>query len=245
MERVQEKDLTDRQQEVLDAIIDGVEVNGYPPTVRELRDSLGVSSIRGASIHLEALERKGYIQRSSKARGIRVLRMGKGHSNRLELRIPLIGQIQAGLPMMAEQNIEKFINIKRAYLKGNRSAFALRVQGESMIDAGIRPGDIAIIIPTTNVENGDIVVALIEDSATLKKFFRLDSYVALLPANPIFEPIVGREFSIQGKLIGIIRADDEPGGSLANDACLVPVYKDHAVDQPKTVVQWVYGRAIN
>lgn len=234
--------LTTRQQEVLDIIVGGIEINGYPPTVRELRDELGVNSIRGASIHLDALERKGYIQRTSKARGIKVLRVNNRPGGRQEIRIPLIGQIQAGYPLLAEENVEKYISIKRTHLKGNRKAFALRVNGESMIGAGIRPGDIALIIPTSEAQNGDIVVALLEESATLKKYYRFDDYIALVPANPQFEPIVGQDFSIQGKLVGIVRADDDQAGLLYDEACLVPVYRDEASDGPKSVVKWVYGR---
>jgi repressor LexA len=237
--------LTTRQQEVLDIIVEAITSEGYPPTVRELRDILGVNSIRGASIHLDALERKGFIKRSGKARGIRVLDAGTSTNGTREIRIPLIGQIQAGYPLLAEQNVETFINVKKSYLKGNSHAFALRVSGESMIDAGIQPGDIALIVPTQHADNGDIVVALLDDSATLKKFYQVDNYVALLPANPVFQPIIGRDFSIQGRLIGIIRSEDEPSGSLTNEACLVPVYRYPTSDGPSLTKQWIYGRTID
>lgn len=240
--QVREHNLTQRQQEVLDIIIGNIEHNGYPPTVRELRDHLGVNSIRGASIHLDALERKGFIQRSGKARGIKVLKIDNGTTSRQEIRIPLIGQIQAGYPLLAEENVEKFINIKKEYLRGNPRAFALRVHGRSMINAGIQPGDIALITPTQHAENGDIVVALFEDSATLKKFYQVDDYIALLPANPEFDPIIGHDFSIQGRLVGLIRAEEEPSGSLSDEACLVPIYREDTLDEPQPVVKWVYGR---
>jgi repressor LexA len=243
--QVREYNLTQRQQEVLDIIVGNIKHHGYPPTVRELRDHLGVNSIRGASIHLDALERKGYIQRNGKARGIKVLKIDNGATSRQEIRIPLIGQIQAGYPLLAEENVEKFINIKKEYLRGNTRAFALRVHGHSMINAGIRPGDIALITPTQHAENGDIVVALFEDSATLKKFYQVDDYIALLPANPDFEPIIGDNFSIQGKLVGIIRANEEPSGSLTNEACLVPIYREDILAESQPVVKWVYGRTID
>jgi len=241
--------LTARQQEVLNLIIDQIESQGFPPTVRELRDYLGVSSVRGASIHLDALERKGFISRTGQARGIRVLHRGDQNTNQTEIKIPLLGQIQAGQPLFAEENIEKYINVKRVYLRGHRQAFALRVNGESMIEAGIRPGDVALVTPTQTAHDGDIVVALLGDSATLKKYRRIDDYVALLPANPKFEPIIGREFSIQGKLIGIIRPDENPGGRLIDEAALVPVYRagtsDHPSQAANSMVKWVYGRTVD
>ncbi len=236
-------ELTKRQEKVLGIIINSITTQGYPPTVRELRDKLGVSSIRGASIHLDALERKGYIKRTGKARGIRVLDASPINGNAPDIRIPVIGQIQAGAPILAEQNIETYINIKKSYLKGNKRVFALRVKGESMIEAGILPGDIALISPIQHADNGDIVVALFEDSATLKKFYKVDDYIALLPANPKFKPIIGNNFSIQGKLVGIIRSGEEPSGSLSHDACLVPVYHREIDDHPNPNIlnRWVYG----
>ncbi len=237
--------LTKRQEKVLQIITDGIEQSGFPPTVRELRDSLGVNSIRGASIHLDALEKKGFIQRNGKARGIRVLKLGISDTGKQELRIPLIGQIQAGYPLLAEENIEKYINIKKSYLRGNPTAFALRVKGESMINAGIKPGDIAIVAPTSKASNGDIVVALLEDATTLKKFYQVDDYIALLPANPAFEPIIGKKFTIQGKVVGIIRATDDASGSLKNEACLVPVYQEQNTPVTSPAFQWIFGRTFS
>ncbi|NTV30516.1 transcriptional repressor LexA [candidate division WWE3 bacterium] len=240
--RQQEQNLTNRQLITLDLIISEIETNGFPPTVREIRDRLGVNSIRGASIHLDALERKGFIQRSSKARGIKVLRRPETNNAHLqEIRIPLIGQVQAGHPIWAEEHFEKYINVKKSYLKGYQKAFAVRVEGESMIEAGIEPGDIALIHPTESASNGDIVVALIEDSVTLKRFHKVDDFIALLPANPNFKPIIGTEFNIQGKLIGLIKTTDNALGSLEDEASLIPITPLSASDRPQTMLKWVYG----
>lgn len=240
--------LTDRQGDVLQMIVDQIEQYGYPPTVRELRDELGVNSIRGASIHLDALERKGFIERTGKARGIRVLRRIDNTNTPQEIRIPLIGQIQAGRPILAEENIDQYINVHRDYLNGYQQAFALRVKGESMIDAGIHPSDIALITPTQTAQNGDIVVALFEDSATLKKYHQVDNYIALLPANPKFEPIIGKDFSIQGKLITVLHTDGQRTARLSDDATLVPVYPIDTADTLQhldPMVKWVYGRTVD
>lgn len=233
--------LTDRQQATLDLIIHEIETNGYPPTVREIRDRLGVNSIRGASIHLDALERKGFIVRTSKARGIKVLRRPEGNNHHQEIRIPLVGHVQAGHPIWAEEHFERYINVKKSYLRGYQKAFAVRVEGESMIEAGIEPGDIALIYPTENANNGDIVVALIEDSVTLKRFHRVDDFIALLPANRNFKPIIGTEFNIQGKMIGLIKRNEHAHGSLEDEASLIPITPVSASDKPHPMLKWVYG----
>jgi len=235
--------LTERQQKALNIIVSAIETDGFPPTVREIRDEMGVSSIRGASVHLEALERKGYIQTTGKARGIKVLRRYdiEGENDAAEIRIPLIGQVQAGGPVWAEENFERFINIKRSYLKGYQEAFALNVKGDSMLEAGIEPGDIALIHPTETATNGEIVVALLEDEVTIKTYHQVDNFIALLPANPSYEPIIGRAFNIQGKLIGLVKQNEDYNDSLSNEATLVPISTKEAKEEHTPVVKWSYG----
>lgn len=228
------KQLTPRQEEVLNLIVQEIEANGFPPTVREIRDLIGVNSIRGASVHLDALEKKGFIRRLTKARGIQVLRRGNGSSDIGEIRIPLIGHIQAGGPIWAEENFERYINVRTNLLHGYRNTYALRVQGDSMIDAGVNQGDIALIFPTEVAQSGEIVVALIDGSVTLKRFHKVDNYIALLPANPKYQPIIGVEFNIQGRMIGLIKPEGSPYGSLMSDTKLVPITN-------QTAIQWVYG----
>lgn len=230
-------DLTDRQQQVLHAIVSTLETTGAPPTIRELRKVIGVSSLRGVTIHLDALERKGYIERSSKARGVRVLRNGETGRRAQYIRIPLIGTIAAGIPLLAQENIEKYVRVKNDYLHGAQKAFLLRVQGDSMIEAGIKPGDIAIISQTSTADNGDVVVALFEDEATLKKFHKVDNYIALLPANANYQPIIGKEFSIQGKMVGLLDEKKIWEEEDWADGALLPIHRERLIQK-----QWVFGR---
>lgn len=237
-----EKFLTNRQQQTLHIILDSIQTQGFPPTIRELKDALQVSALRGAVVHLEALEKKGYIERSGKARGIKVLKKVKFRKLSPEVKVPLIGQITAGLPILAEENIEKYVPIRRDYLQGNEKVFLLRVQGDSMIGAGIQPGDLVMVLPSQTAESGDLVVALLEDEVTLKKFHRIENYIALLPANPVYQPIIGREFSIQGKVIGIIREHDQPYGSVSEGDSLLPIYKMRVSERRRTLPpRWSYG----
>lgn len=166
---------------------------------------MGLRSLRGVTIHLDALERKGFIKRSSKARGIRIVREVPSGKPQGFIKIPILGEIHAGTPLLAEGNIERYVNVRKGYLKGTQKASLLRVKGDSMVDEGIYEDDLAIISSQARAENGDIVVALLEDEVVLKKLHRVGDYIALLPGNPKYAPIIGKEFSIQGKLIGVIR----------------------------------------
>lgn len=237
-------ELTTRQNETLDIIVNSIEEDGFPPTVRELQRKLGVSSVRGATVHLDALEKKGYIERNGKARGIRVLRRSIKDIGNGSIEIPLVGQVAAGKPILAEENIEKYVTVKREYLRGAQDAFLLRVEGDSMVEADIKPGDLAIVIPTNTAQNGDVVIALMEeDSATLKKFHQVEDYVALLPANAKYEPIIGKEFSVQGKVIGVVRENSRENkrGSLLKDSALVPVYNAGIRDVQTLKNTWSFG----
>lgn len=218
-------DLTKRQKEILDFVIHEIETRGIPPSLREIRDAMHMKSFQGAAAQLKALEQKGYIARLPYARGIRVLKKSSGFSDQVgnTLSIPLLGEVHAGLPMLAEENIEKYVAVGRQALKGAKQAFLLRVRGDSMVNAGIFEGDIAIISSQSTAENGDIVVALLENEVTLKRFHRVDQYVALLPANEKYSPIIGKAFSIQGKCIGLLR--NQAGfNEHATMRTLLPVY---------------------
>jgi repressor LexA len=232
------EELTSRQQKVLNTIIRNIESTGFPPTIRELREKIGVTSLRGVTVHLDALERKGYIERNSKARGLRVLRSGEAGRRAQYIRIPLVGSVAAGTPILAQENIEKYVRVKKDHLKGSQKAFLLRVQGDSMIEAGIRPGDLAIISESNTADNGDVVVALLEDEVTLKKFHKIDNYVALLPANPNYQPIIGREFSIQGKLVGLLHDEQIYNEEQWDEGQLMPVHRERS---PR--VQWIFGHS--
>lgn len=237
-----EKFLTSRQQQTLRGILNNLQTQGFPPTIRELKDVLQINSLRGVVVHLEALEKKGYIKRSGKARGIKVLKKIESGGLSGEVEVPLIGRIAAGQPILSEENIEKYVPIRREYLQGNAQAFLLRVQGESMIEAGIEPNDLVIVLPSQSAENGDLVVALLEDEVTLKKFHRIENYIALLPANPSYEPIIGREFSIQGRVIGVIRETDQAHGSVSQGDRLLPIYKMRTFNTGESPSpRWTYG----
>lgn len=229
--------LTGRQQIVLSFIVEQIEGSGFPPTIREIRDAIGVSSLRGVTVHLDALERKGYIERNSKARGLRVLRTGEVGRRATHIRIPLVGAIAAGTPILAQENIEKYVRVKRDHLRGAQKAFLLRVEGDSMIDAGIDDGDLALMSETNTAQSGDVVAALLNDGVTLKTFHQVDKYIALLPANPKYEPIIGKEFSIQGKMVTLLKESmlfEDEGWA---DGDLLPVSSAR-----RQRMQWVFGK---
>jgi repressor LexA len=199
--------ITKRQQEVLSFIEKFQTAEEHPPTVREICEGLGVTSPGSLIKHLQALERKGHLTHSpGKNRAWKLTR------RRAPVSIPLIGQIAAGTPILAAENREDDLPVDPR-LFGSHEAFALRVRGDSMIDAQIRDGDMAIIRPQLQAENGDIVAVLVEGMepvATLKTYRRRNGDVELLPANPAYEPLVFRgeeraRVQILGKLIGVIR----------------------------------------
>lgn len=212
------KGLTDRQQEVFNFIVTHIDEKGYPPTIREMQLGLTIGSLRGVTIHLDALQKKGYIERlSSKdgprtSRGIRILARleSRGRDEDTGLRrMPLIGTIAAGTPLLANQNIEDIIAIPNQLLRsGGKDCFLLRVQGESMTGAHILPGDLVIILPQATAENGDIVAVRLGEEATVKKFARHGNRIELQAQNPNFAPIPLRKSdnaAIIGKVVGLLR----------------------------------------
>jgi repressor LexA len=212
------KGLTDRQQEVFNFIVAFVEEKGYPPTIREMQLGLSIGSLRGVTIHLDALHKKGFIERlSSKngprtSRGIRILaRVSERSADEVSgmVRLPLIGAIAAGTPLLATQNIEDIIPVPLQLLKAShQECFLLRVQGESMTGAHILPGDLVIIQPQITAENGDIVAARIGEDATVKRFRRHGNRIELQAQNPNYAPIPLRksdDAAIIGKVVGLLR----------------------------------------
>ena len=207
--------LTDRQEEILKFINSYREVNGFPPTIREIARQFGMSSTFGVKKHLDALVKKGYLHIESNAsRGISTLQSSEPESptifesNDIFNRIPVIGRVAAGTPILAEENIEGSLVIDPTLASKSGSAFALKVKGDSMINAGIFDGDFVIVEPQKEAKTGDIVVALIEDEATVKTFERKNDKVRLLPANDNYNPIdvTNKEnFSLVGRVKGIVR----------------------------------------
>lgn len=226
-------DLTKRQEQILKFIIHEIMTRGIPPTLREIAENMGMHSFQGAAVHLSALEKKGYIERNPYARGLRVLRAPKSEKLGRAIKIPLLGEIQAGLPVLSEQNIQKYISIPTKYLQGSDQAFLLRIKGDSMVGAGINDGDLAIVTAQPTAKNGDIVVALVGNEVTLKKFHKVDEYVALLPANPKYKPIIGKEFSIQGRCIGLIKDKDDDFRA-SNERLLLPMYSLNSLKTGKS-----------
>lgn len=198
--------LTSRQKQVLDAIVAYERRHGYPPTVRELQDKLGLSSPRGVAFHLENLESKGWIRRDSTPRGIRVLAEGSESGGDEVIYLPLVGDVAAGVPLLAEENIQEWVPVPKSLLGRQREAFLLQVKGDSMVEAHILDGDLVIVRPQLTAENGEIVVALIGDEATVKRFHKHGTQVVLKPANPAYEPIeLTEDVQIQGKVLGVLR----------------------------------------
>ena len=204
--------LTERQSEILKFIILNKEKFGYPPSIPEIQENFSFKSPNAVQDHLGALERKGYIsRRAHKARGIEVL----GHTTSNEndknnaIETPIVGEISAGRPILAQENIEGNIVIDKSIVKNSNGIFALRVKGDSMINAGILNGDYVIASQQQDAEQGDIVVALIEDEATVKRFYKEKNRIRLQPENDTMEPIIIKpnenHIRIIGKIKGVIR----------------------------------------
>ncbi|MDH7483625.1 MAG: transcriptional repressor LexA [Spirochaetales bacterium] len=197
------KELTARQQQVLDFIRNYIEQNSFPPTVRETARAFHIS-IKGAYDHLKALEKKGLIKtRDRRSRSIELVSGCAGDS--AVAQIPLIGEIAAGRPIFAEENFERVIQIPSEMLNSSRPHFALRVKGDSMIGAGIMSGDLAIIEQTDSARNGEIIVALLDDAATLKRYFKEQNRIRLQAENPRYPPFYTQDLRILGRLTGIVR----------------------------------------
>jgi repressor LexA len=197
------KQLTDRQQEILDFLTDFIKKNSYPPTVRETAKAFSIS-IKGAYDHMKALEKKGVIKlQENRSRAIEIVAKRENDASVAE--IPILGAIAAGNPILAEENWTGTIRVPLEYTRSGR-CFALKVQGDSMKDAGIQSGDIAIIEQRPTAENGEIVAALIEDSATLKRFFKENNRIRLQAENPEYAPLYTQDVRILGKLKAIIRS---------------------------------------
>jgi len=198
------KELTKRQQQILDFMISYVRDVGYPPTVREIGGEFKISS-KGAYDHLVAIEKKGYIRRDpAKPRAIEFLDFVSRKTFGSVIEIPVVGRVAAGEPLLATQNIERTISLSGDLIK-TEEPFALRIKGDSMIGAGILENDYVIVKQQPSAEQGDIVVALIGEEATVKRFYKADDHVRLQPENPSIKPIIVKDVSILGKVIGLFR----------------------------------------
>lgn len=200
------KQITDRQKQILTFISEYQESNSYPPTVREIGEHFGVS-IRAVQDHITALQKKGFItQTQKKSRSIKVITdvRQKGQDMFLE-KVPLIGTIAAGKPLLCEENYEGYVTLTEPFIRPGKNYFALHVRGESMINAGILEGDLAIIEQASTATDGQIVVAVIDDAITLKRYFKEPTRIRLQPENPAFHPIYCQDVRIVGVLANLVR----------------------------------------
>ena len=201
--------LSQKQFEILEYMKKAVREKGYPPSVREICDAVGLKSTSTVHGHLERLERKGYIRRDpAKPRAIEIFSdndSGNSDGSSRELiEVPIVGTVTAGIPILATENIEDTFPIPSDYAP-NGNIFMLRVKGDSMINAGIFNKDLIMVRQQNTADNGDIVVALIEDFATVKTYYKESGYIRLQPENPTMSPIIVRDVSILGKVVGLYR----------------------------------------
>lgn len=198
------KELTERQQQILQFISDYTEENSFPPTVRETAEHFSVS-LKAIQDHFTALTKKGYLLKDEKrSRSLKVLGNVTKKTNK-GYKIPVLGSVAAGKPIFCEEDYENTIYLSEPFVRPGNSYFALHVKGSSMINAGINDGDIAIIKQQTTANDGDIVVAIIDDSVTLKRFFKEATRIRLQAENPEFNPIYSQDVKVLGKLSHIIR----------------------------------------
>ena len=194
-----------KQQEILEYIKETILKKGYPPSVREICEAVSLKSTSSVHSHLETLEKNGYIRRDpTKPRTIEIVDDSFNLTRREVVNVPLIGSVAAGQPILAEENIENYFPIPVEFLP-NESIFMLRVKGESMINVGIFDGDQVLVKQQNTARNGEIVVALLEDSATVKRFYKENGYYRLQPENDAMEPILTDHVEILGTVIGLIR----------------------------------------
>ena len=194
-----------KQQEILEYIKESILNKGYPPAVREICEAVHLSSTSSVHSHLETLEKNGYIRRDpTKPRTIEICDDSFQMMRREMTSIPVIGRVAAGQPILATENIEGYFPLPVEYVP-NADTFILKVKGESMINAGIFDGDIIFVEKTNNVRNGDTIVALIDDSATVKTFYKEAGHIRLQPENDSMEPIIVENCEIIGKVFGVFR----------------------------------------
>ncbi len=199
------ENLSLKQQEILEYLKDCILKKGYPPAVREICDAVGLKSTSSVHSHLETLEKKGYIRKDpSKPRAIEICDDSFQMLRTEMVNIPLVGNVAAGTPILAEQNIEGYFPIPAEFIPKGES-FSLKVRGESMINAGIFDGDQIFVNCCREARNGDIVVALIDDSATVKTFYKENGHIRLQPENDSMEPIIVDDCQILGKVFGVFR----------------------------------------
>jgi repressor LexA len=199
-----ELNLTKRQREIFDFVKSYGEEHGYPPTVRDIGKAIGLTSSSTVHAHLANLEKLGVLRRDpTKPRAIEVL-VDKAKAAVAPSGLPLVGQVAAGQPVLAEENIEEYVPVPQI-AGGDEGEFVLRVKGDSMVGAGIFEGDYVVVRPQETAGDGEIVVALVEDEATVKRFFKEEDHVRLQPENETLDPILSRDVQLLGRVVGVCR----------------------------------------
>jgi repressor LexA len=201
--RVSDKPATERQRRILQAIGEFTSERGYPPSVREIGERVGLSSSSTIHAHLKALEKRGLISRDPTKP--RALRSEVGGAVRDALVVPIIGKVAAGVPITASENVEGEFVLPSAFVPKASDAFMLRVQGDSMIDAAILDGDLVVVRPQKNAQNGEVVVAMMDGEATVKRFYREEGRVRLQPENREMAPIYASDVEIIGRVEAVVR----------------------------------------
>lgn len=197
--------ISNKQREILEYIKQEILNKGYPPAVREICEAVDLKSTSSVHSHLETLEKNGYIRRDpTKPRAIEIIDDNFNLTRREVVNVPLIGKVAAGQPLLAVENIENYFPIPTEFMP-NAESFMLTVKGESMINIGILDGDQILVQRQSDAKNGDVVVALVDDSATVKTFYKEDGYYRLQPENDNMDPIIVNECSIIGKVFGVMR----------------------------------------
>ena len=197
--------ISDKQREILEYIKAEILNKGYPPAVREICEAVKLKSTSSVHAHLETLEKNGYIRRDpTKPRAIEIVDENFNLTRREMVNVPIVGRVAAGEPILAVENIENYFPIPAEFMP-NEQTFILQVQGESMVNAGILDGDYILVEQQTTAHDGDMVVALVDDSATVKTFYKENGYYRLQPENDFMEPIIVSDVMIMGKVIGTFR----------------------------------------
>ena len=198
--------ITDRQKEVLTYISTYTEENSYQPTVRDISEHFGIS-LRAVQDHILALQKKGFLSQSQKkARSIRVLSDMRDKEPQTYIsKVPLLGTVAAGKPLLSEENLDGYVNLTEPFVRPGKSYFALRVRGQSMVNAGILDGDLAVVEQSSTAIDGQIIVAVIDDAITLKRYYKESGRIRLQPENPDFQAIYCTDVRIVGILSNIVR----------------------------------------
>lgn len=194
-----------KQQEILEYIKSQILERGFPPSVRDICEAVHLKSTSSVHSHLETLEKNGYIRRDpTKPRAIEILDDSFNFTRREMVNVPIVGRVAAGEPLLAEQNIEEYFPIPMDFMP-NKQTFMLKVKGESMINAGILDGDYVLVEERKTAHNGEMIVALVDDGATVKRFYKEEGIIRLQPENDTMEPIIVPDCTILGKVIGVFR----------------------------------------